>query len=131
MDEIDEKQLNQLEKTYFKRSIDEIYQSCKAYYPEKEILKAEKNPKYKMALIFRWYFGYCNNAALQGDEENKVNYQIHCGSALGAFNQWVKGTELEKWQNRHVDELAIKLMDETAEYLNHNLLPIFKMNQQV
>jgi trans-AT polyketide synthase/acyltransferase/oxidoreductase domain-containing protein len=37
---------------------------------------------------------------------------------LGAFNQWIKGTELENWRNRHVDEIAIKLMNETAELLN-------------
>lgn len=128
INEIDKKQLNQLEQTYFKRSIDEVYQFCKDYYPEKEILKAEKNPKIKMALIFRWYFNYCNNAALQGDEEDKVNYQVHCGSALGAFNQWIKGTNLEKWQNRYVGKIAIKLMEETAEYFNNNLLPIFNQN---
>jgi len=37
---------------------------------------------------------------------------------MGAFNQWVKGTALENWRNRHVDEIAEKLMQETAALLN-------------
>jgi trans-AT polyketide synthase/acyltransferase/oxidoreductase domain-containing protein len=37
---------------------------------------------------------------------------------LGAFNQWVKGTELEDWHNRHVAEIGEKLMQETAALLN-------------
>jgi trans-AT polyketide synthase/acyltransferase/oxidoreductase domain-containing protein len=37
---------------------------------------------------------------------------------MGTFNQWVKGTALEKWRNRHVDEIAEKLMPGTAELLN-------------
>jgi len=71
-----------------------------------------------MALIFRWYFGYSLNAAIQGKEEDKVNFQIYTGSAPGVFNQWVKCTDLEDWQNRHVDKIGIKLMEETALLLN-------------
>ena len=51
----------------------------------------------------------------------KNNFQIHSGPAIGAFNQWVKGTELENWKNRHVDEIAEKLMTETAAYLNEQV----------
>ena len=47
----------------------------------------------------------------------RVDYQIHCGSALGAFNKWVEGTEQAKWQNRHVDEIGEKLMHATANLL--------------
>ncbi|UUZ86379.1 hypothetical protein LJK88_25075 [Paenibacillus sp. P26] len=71
-----------------------------------------------MALIFKWYFAYSTRLALSGNEESKVDYQIQCGPALGAFNQWVKGTDLESWRNRHVDEIAEKLMTETARLLN-------------
>lgn len=126
IDEINPKLIEQIEKTYFKKSIDEIYQSCKLYYSDNEIIKAEKNPKLKMALIFKWYFGNSSNAALKGDEENRVNYQVYCGPALGAFNQWIKGTKFENWQNRHVDEIAIKLMNETAAFLSNNILNIVK-----
>jgi trans-AT polyketide synthase/acyltransferase/oxidoreductase domain-containing protein len=118
IDEIDEKTKKQLQERYFNRSFDEIFQEVKAFHPRQEIEKAEQNPKHKMALIFRWYFGYGSQIALTGDETDKVNYQVQCGPALGAFNQWVKGTSLEDWQNRHVDEIADKLMTDTAELLN-------------
>jgi trans-AT polyketide synthase/acyltransferase/oxidoreductase domain-containing protein len=117
LDEIEPAVRTKLEKTYFKKTITEIYQDCKAYYSAEEIEKAEKNPKYRMALIFKWYFGFSSRAALTGDENNTVNYQVHCGSALGAFNQWVKESDLKNWQNRNVDTIAIKLLTSTAEYL--------------
>jgi trans-AT polyketide synthase/acyltransferase/oxidoreductase domain-containing protein len=118
LDEIDEKTKNQLREKYFKRSFEEIYQEVKSFYPPREIERAARNPKYKMALIFRWYFGYSTRLALTGDETDKVNYQVQCGPALGAFNQWVKGTALENWRNRHVDEIGVKLIQETANLLN-------------
>lgn len=121
LDEIDEKTRKQIQEKYFRRSFESIWEETKDYWlkrnPE-EVAKAEKSPKHKMALIFRWYFGYSTFLALQGDEEHKVDYQVHCGPALGAFNQWVKGTGLENWRNRHVDEIAKKLMEETAALLN-------------
>ncbi|MGD2087055.1 MAG: ACP S-malonyltransferase [Candidatus Aminicenantes bacterium] len=118
LDEIDEKTKKQLQERYFKRSFEEIYREVKSFYPPQEIEKADKNPKHKMALIFRWYFGYGSRLALSGDQTDKVNYQVQCGPALGAFNQWVKGTTLGSWKNRHVDEMGIKLITETAELLN-------------
>ncbi|BBB93462.1 MAG TPA: PfaD family polyunsaturated fatty acid/polyketide biosynthesis protein [Methylomusa anaerophila] len=121
LDEIDEKTKKQIEEKFFKRSFAEVYKDVKNYYPAPEIEKAERNPKHKMALIFRWYFGYTTNLALSGNTESKVDYQVHCGPALGAFNQWVKGTELENWRNRHVDEIGRKLVTETAELLSNRL----------
>jgi len=118
LDEIDEKTREQLQERYFKKSFADIYRDVKAFYPPEEIERAERNPKHKMALIFRWYFGYSTRLALEGDTQDKVNYQVHCGPALGAFNQWVKGTALENWHNRHVDEIGKKIMTETAEWLN-------------
>jgi trans-AT polyketide synthase/acyltransferase/oxidoreductase domain-containing protein len=56
--------------------------------------------------------------ALAGDPENKVDYQVHCGPALGAFNQWVKGSAYEDWRNRHVDEIGEILMQEAASMLS-------------
>ncbi len=121
LEEIDEKTKTQIQEKYFKKSFSSIYEDCKAYFKSQdsnEIEKAEKNPKMKMAIIFRWYFGYSTQLALTGSEESKVDYQIHCGPSLGAFNQWVKGTDLENWRNRHVDEIALKLLNETADILN-------------
>jgi trans-AT polyketide synthase/acyltransferase/oxidoreductase domain-containing protein len=119
--EIDEKTRNELEKKYFKCSIEKVYEDVKRYYPAHEIEKAEQNPKRKMALIFKWYFGYSSRLALNGSEGSKVDYQIHCGPALGAFNRWVAGTSLENWRNRHADEIGIKLMTEAARLISQRI----------
>lgn len=124
LDEIDEKTSKQIQERYFKRSFEEVYGEVKSYTSDQEIEDAERNPKHKMALVFRWYFGHSARLALTGSEDFKVDYQVHCGPALGAFNQWVKGTELEDWRNRHVDEIGKKLMTETAELLNHRIKSI-------
>ena len=121
IDEIDEKTKKQIQEKYFKRSFDQVWEETKTYWSKvepEELKKAEKSPKHKMALIFRWYFGRTTGLALNGSEEHKVDYQVQCGPALGAFNQWVKGTELTNWRNRHVDKIAEKLMEETAALLD-------------
>jgi trans-AT polyketide synthase/acyltransferase/oxidoreductase domain-containing protein len=120
LEEIDTKTQHQIQEKYFKRSFDEVWAETKAYYlrtkPE-EVEQAEQNPKHKMALIFKWYFVHTTRLAMKGSEEQRVDYQVHCGPALGAFNQWVKGTALADWRNRHVDDIAERLMQGTAELL--------------
>ncbi len=121
LEEIDAKTRQQLEEKYFRRRFDDIWEDTKKFFRHRDpeqIRKAEKNPKHKMSLIFRWYFAHSVRLALEGNTEEKVNFQVHTGPALGAFNQWVKGTELEDWRNRHVDAIGKKLMEETAILLN-------------
>lgn len=118
LDEIDEATKKRVQERFFKLSFEEIYNEVKLNYPSQEIIKAEQFPKHKMMLVFKWYLLYSIQMALKGNEEYKMDYQIFCGPALGAFNQWVKSTELENWKNRHVDEIAEKIMIETAELLN-------------
>ncbi len=125
LDQIPETALLKLEKNYFKKPLPDIWNEIKKLLIAKDdyslIEKAEQNPKKKMALVFGWYFEYCNTLSLSGESDDKLNFQIHTGPALGAFNQWVKGTKLENWKNRHVDEIAIKMMDEGAKILERNL----------
>ena len=95
--------------------------ATKEYYLKtqpQEIDKAERMPKHKLALVFRWYFIHTARLAINGDTTDKINYQVHTGPAMGAFNQWVKGTSIENWRERHVDDIAKKLMCETAALLN-------------
>lgn len=117
LSEIDPRTRNQIETKYFKRSFDEVWAETRAHFLEHRPValdEAERSPKQKMALVFRWYFAYSSRLALQGDADNKVDFQIHCGPALGAFNEWVKGTDLEDWRSRHVDVIASRLLHETA-----------------
>lgn len=121
LNEIDEATKTQIQEKYFRRSFESVYEDIKKFYPAHEIEKANNNPKHKMALIFRWYFGYSSRLALSGNKDCKVDYQVYCGPALGAFNQWAKGTEFENWRNRHVDEIGLKILSEAAYFLNNRL----------
>lgn len=121
IEEIDEETRRQIAERIFRRSFDEVWTETKTFYARRYprlLATAESNPKKKMALIFRWYFVHTSRLALQGNEEGKVDYQVHCGPSLGAFNQWVKGTRFEFWRDRHVHEIAEALMDGAAEWLN-------------
>jgi len=124
IESIDPATRKQLEDKYFKRSIEDVWSETRQYLQKSapaELAKAENNPKQKMALIFKWYFIHTTRLAMRGDTSQRVDYQVHCGPALGAFNQWVKGTELESWKNRNVDKIADKLMTATAEFIGQRL----------
>jgi len=125
LDEIDLKTRQQIQDRYFKRSFEEVWKETKAFYlrtqPAK-IAEIERNPKQKMALIFKWYFVHSTRLAMRGSEDQKVDYQIHCGPAMGAFNQWVKGTDLQSWRNRYVADIGTHLMRETAILLNERFV---------
>lgn len=130
LDEIPSAMKKQLQEKYFHKTFAEIWRETKDYFQQKgdakNIEQAEKNPKHKMALVFRWYFSYSLKLAFAGDESDKVNFQVHTGPALGAFNQWVKGTEFASWQNRHVHKIAEKMMTETAELLSVRISPFYE-----
>ena len=120
LDEIPAEIKNKIENKYFKKKLSEVWEENKVYYSSSgsmDMSEVERNPKMKMALTFKWYFVQSNRLALEGREEQKVNYQIQCGPAMGAFNRWVKGTSFESWRNRHVAEIAEWLMKGTAEFL--------------
>jgi trans-AT polyketide synthase, acyltransferase and oxidoreductase domains len=119
LDEIDSQTKKQLEEKYFRRSFEDVWHETKSYSSRINPAFEESglSPKQKMALIFKWYFVHTTRLALRGVEQEKVNYQVHCGPALGAFNQWVKGTALEAWRNRHVSDIAERIMNGAAAVL--------------
>ncbi|MCU7933276.1 MAG: ACP S-malonyltransferase [Candidatus Thiodiazotropha sp. (ex Dulcina madagascariensis)] len=122
--EIPDNVRRQLEERYFKQSFEQVWEDVKSQLREQgkqcDIDRAESHSKYKMALVFKWYFDYSTKLALEGVVKNRVDYQIYTGPSLGAFNQWVKGTALEPWTGRHVDEIGEKMMRDTAAYLNNS-----------
>src|SRR6185503_2916599 len=80
IEEIDEETRTQLQEKYFKRSFADVWNETRDYYQRvkpDELERAERSPKHKMALIFRWYFVHTIRIALKGDESQKVDYQIH------------------------------------------------------
>lgn len=123
--EIPQKIINQIEQNYFRKSIQIVWEETRRFLINKglkaEVIKAEHLPKHKMALVFRWYFRDTSRLAFRGNLEDKLNFQVHTGPSLGAFNQWAKGTELEDWRNRHVDNIGLILMNEAADLLQTTL----------
>ena len=67
-----------------------------------------------MALIFRWYLGQSSRWANSGEPSRRLDYQIWCGPAMGAFNEWTKGTFLARPQNRRVATVAYNLLHGAA-----------------
>ncbi|GAB3953499.1 PfaD family polyunsaturated fatty acid/polyketide biosynthesis protein [Spirosoma harenae] len=117
---IPEQERMSLEKTLLGESFNAIWSQCQTFFAERDpeqITLAADNPKRKMALVFRWYLGLSSVWANRGVAGRELDYQIWCGPAMGSFNQWVKGTRLEAWQNRRVADVAYQLLNGAA-YLN-------------
>lgn len=124
-EDIPEKQKAMLERDYFRTSYEECWANTKAFFSRcdpAQIAKAEKNPKHKMALVFRSYLGLSSKWAKSGDPDRKIDYQIWCGPSLGAFNEWAKGTFLEHHHNRKTATIALNLLTGAAITTRFNWL---------
>lgn len=112
-EKIPAKQREILQRDFFKCSFLEEWEQTKRFFAERDpqqIELAEQKPKHKMALVFRSYLGRSSTWAKAGDPARKIDYQIWCGPAMGAFNHWVKGTFLEKSANRKTVTVAMNLL---------------------
>jgi PfaD family protein len=115
----------QLEKNLFRASLDEIWGQTRSYFQQRDpqqIVRADADPKHKMALVFRWYLGQSSRWANAGEPTRKVDYQIWCGPAMGAFNEWTKGTFLDDPRNRKVADVAQNLLYGAAILLRQSHL---------
>ena len=103
----------QIEKDFFRKPLEEIWAETAEFFKTRDprqLETAARDPKHKLALIFRWYLGRSSKWANSGDATRKLDYQIWCGPAMGAFNEWARDSFLDKVENRHVDTLALNLM---------------------
>ncbi|MEU9252779.1 ACP S-malonyltransferase [Streptomyces sp. NPDC048270] len=120
LEELDERTVRSLEEQCFGRPVEEVWRETRAHLartdPE-ELARAGRSDRHRMALVFRWYFVHSTRLAMHGTPDQQVNYQIHCGPAMGAFNRFVAGTELADWRRRHVDVIADRLMAGAASIL--------------
>lgn len=106
-----------LEKQIFRQSLDSIWSSTQEYLSQRsphKLERAKKNPKFKMALIFRWYLGLSSRWSNSGEKGRETDYQIWCGPAMGAFNNWVKDTYLAQSENRYVVDIAYHILTGAA-----------------
>ena len=103
----------QIEKTQFRCTFEEVWNLTREFWAKREpgqLAKAEADSRYQMALAFRWYLGLSSRWANVGEAGRQLDYQVWCGPAMGAFNEWAKGSHLEAPQNRTVVGVARNLL---------------------
>jgi PfaD family protein len=103
----------QVEKTLLRADFDEIWALTREFWSKREpgqLAKAETDSRHRMALVFRWYLGLSSRWANAGEAGRQVDYQVWCGPAMGAFNEWAKGSHLEQPQSRTVVGVALNLL---------------------
>ncbi|MGE5754549.1 MAG: PfaD family polyunsaturated fatty acid/polyketide biosynthesis protein [Planctomycetaceae bacterium] len=102
-----------LEKNVFRAPFETVWDQTRDYFRHRDpaqIERAERDPKHKMALVFRWYLGHSSLWANRGDPARAVDYQIWCGPAMAAFNEWVRGSFLEAPESRRVVTVAMNIL---------------------
>jgi trans-AT polyketide synthase/acyltransferase/oxidoreductase domain-containing protein len=112
-DELPPDQQEFVETTLLRKPFAQAWQETEAYFMEREPREAQRgrdNPKHRMALVFRSYLGLASRWAIKGLPDRSADYQIWCGPAMGAFNQWAKDSFLERPSERRVDVLALNLL---------------------
>jgi trans-AT polyketide synthase, acyltransferase and oxidoreductase domains len=108
------KELAWLESQVLRMPVHQAWEETKAYHARRsprKVAQAEADPQLKMAMICRRYLFQCAQWARDGKSERKADFQIWCGPAMGAFNDWVRGSYLEKIGSRRVAEIGINLLE--------------------
>jgi len=117
IEDIPQKDREKIEKTIFKRTLDEVWEETQTFFKErdqKNLERAFQDSHHKMALIFRWYLGLSSRWSVVGESGREMDYQIWCGPSMGAFNEWVKGSYLEMVENRKVVDVGYHILTGAA-----------------
>lgn len=110
---------------FFCGSFDDAWNQTRDFFLQRDpgqVQRAEKDPRHKMALVFRSYLGRSSGWAKTGNPARKIDYQIWCGPAIGAFNQWCAGSFLAHPENRKVITVAMNLLLGAAVTIRANWL---------
>ena len=107
----------ELEQKILGMSVHECWEATKAFWADRDpaqVARAEQDPRHKMALTFRSYLGLSSRWSIDGVPDRRLDYQIWCGPAMGAFNAWTAGTFLADPANRQVAQVARNLLEGAA-----------------
>jgi PfaD family protein len=114
-----------LQKRWFRASFEDIWAETRRFFETRDparIERAEADPRKKMALVFRWYLGQTSRWANRGEPSRQMDYQVWCGPAMGAFNEWVRGSFLDGPENRGVSTVALNILHGAAYLFRLNVL---------
>jgi PfaD family protein len=117
IESIPSEERDRIERTIFRCSLDSVWVETQQFWQRDltQLERAERDPKHKMALIFRWYLGQSSRWARLGVEERKRDFQIWCGPAIGAFNGWAKNRSFADWRNRRIVDVVHALWAEVIQ----------------
>jgi PfaD family protein len=113
IEEIPAAERSAIEKQLFRTSLDDIWAQTVEYFQRRDprqVERGQRDPHHKMALIFRWYLGQSSRWAISGEPTRQADYQIWCGPAMGAFNEWARDSFLAPVENRRVVPIAFNLL---------------------
>ena len=109
-----------VEKNILRASFDDVWRETEAFFVRRDptqLARAETDPKHRMALVFRWYLGLSSRWANAGQADRQLDYQVWCGPAMGAFNEWTADSFLAQPENRTVVAVARNLLYGAAVHL--------------
>lgn len=110
----------QLEQQILRRPVAEVWAECERFWSEREpqtLERARQDPRRRLALICRWYLGLASRWAKTGEAGRQMDFQIWCGPAMGAFNEWARGSALEAPAARQVGVVNRQLLLGAARVL--------------
>lgn len=113
LDAIPAPQKAALERDLFKAPLEEIWRQTREFFLKRapaQAERADRDPKHRMALVFRWYLGLASRWANSGEPGRQLDYQVWCGPAMGAFNEWTRGSFLAQPAERGVVVVAYNLL---------------------
>lgn len=114
LEEIPPAQVARLEREMFRQPLADVWAQTEEFWRAREPAQADRaavDAKHRMALVFRWYLGMSSTWATTGTADRSVDYQIWCGPAVGAFNDWRKDGFLADPANLSVVQIARNLME--------------------
>lgn len=117
IEEIAADERSRLERDIFRMSLDEVWEETRRFWTERDPAQTERalrEPRHRLALCFRWYLGQASRWAITGEPSRAADYQVWCGPAMGAFNDWVRGSCLEAPENRSVAQVGLNLLEGAA-----------------
>jgi len=103
----------QLERDLFREPLEDVYEKTRAYFLQRDpaqVVRAEADPRHKLALVFRSYLGQASRWANDGVVDRALDYQVWCGPAMGAFNEWTRDSFLQAPENRRVALVARNIL---------------------
>ena len=125
LEELSDSERDKLEKTLFQAPLEDIWRDTRAYFLTRDpsqVVRSERDPKHRMALVFRWYLGQAAHWAKDGAAPRRMDYQVWCGPSMGAFNEWAAGSFLEAPERRKVATVALNILYGAAQLSRANFL---------